>query len=500
MGSLIKRQPNLALRCHFNNIFDPNNCPVYRWNSLHKCGRQTKACGIMIALHSPVRAALVLLAMVVPMLAGDFAGASVTIRQVRLIDYKIPRTKNFVTSKGVSDSCYGIFILLSADDDSGHHFTALGDVLERSLVTNETSADAWAGANAMAPELPGKVLTGDDQAADLAAVRQWLATLSKIANEQTLTTRKPPPPGKQLRATLCGFDIALLDLLGQVYDKPIYEILGGAKRKDVTVSAMTFNADDSLAQLADEVDQSSDSFGSMRLKIGLDDGQDIEKLRTVAMGLKDKPQVNIWVDANQSWKNSDKSIAMLQRVRDALNSADFKATFICEQPTLGTDIPALAAVTAEIHKWRMPFKIVIMADEAMWTLDDTRQIVAQHACDLVNIKIQKSGGLLASKDIADYLATADPDMGIYIGGVIATDVTSWANLQLCYAVPRLDYATSCIPRRAYKVNVASVPIEYRTGKTMVYPTAPGLGTGLDLGKLKGFIHRDAQIPTTQPAG
>jgi L-alanine-DL-glutamate epimerase-like enolase superfamily enzyme len=427
--------------------------------------------------------------------------SDIFIRQVRLIDYKIPRTRNFVTAKGVSDSCYGIFILIDASDSSGHVYTALGDALPRGSVTNETAADAWAGANAMSADLTGKTLNGSNRDADLASVRTWLGELDKIANQQKLTTSKPPPAGKQLRATLCGFDIALLDLLGQIYKVPVYEVLGGAKRKEVSVSAITFNADSSLEDISDEVDSTSSQFGALRLKIGLDNDEDLKKLAVVAAGLKDKPGVNIWVDANQSWKTSDGAIAMLARIRDTLAGSGFKSTFICEQPTFGPDMPALARTTAEIHKWlaTMPFKIVIMADESMWTLEDARALVAMHGSDLVNIKIQKCGGLLAAKDIGDYLATADPDMGIYIGGVVATDVTSWANLQLCYALPRLDYSTGCIPRRAYKVNIAKTPVSYDHGKVMKFPTEAGLGTALDLTKLEGYIRRDHTVAATQPA-
>ena len=424
-----------------------------------------------------------------------------TIRGIHLISYRIPRTHAFVTSKGTSDSCYGIFIQMTADDGHGRSITALGDALPRTLVTNETSADAWAGAMAMDQWLLGKQISGVDKAADIHTVQGWLAQLDELANQQKLTTTKPPAHGKQLRATLCGFDEALCDLLGQTYNVPVYDILGGRRRQDVSVSAMTFNADVGADQLGDEVDETTSAFGSIRLKIGLDADNDIAKLKLVAEHLHDKLTVSIWVDVNQAWKTSAKAIEMLSRVRDALKDAKFKSTFICEQPTAGEDMPALAATTAEVHRWLpgLDFKIVIMADEAVWTLDDAKAAVAQHACDLINIKIQKCGGLMAAKAIGDYLAAADPGMGVYIGGVVATDVTSWANLQLCYALPRLDYATACIPRRAYKANVASVPIEYRTGKTMREPTGPGLGTGLDFDKLKGFVRREHFDPTTRPS-
>jgi len=427
------------------------------------------------------------------------AGGSVTIQQIRLINYRIPRTSPFVTSMASSDSCYGIYILMTASDGAGHTYTALGDILPRALVTNEITADAWAGAGAMAEALRGKQLSGTDETADLQTVRDWLAMLDKIANQQKLTTRYPPPRGKQLRATLCGFDIALLDLMGQVYQVPIYEILGGEKRKEVTLSALTFGADMTPDELDEKVEQTSESFSTIRIKVGLNDDQDVNKLRIAATKLANKPDVTIWVDVNQAWRTSDRAIAVLARIRDMFKSVGFKATFICEQPTLGTDMPALARTTAEVHKWRadLPFKMVIAADESIWTLEDARQIVATNACDMVNIKIQKAGGLLASKDIADYLATAAPNMIIYIGGVVATDVTSWANLQLCYTLPRLDYVTACVPRRLYTVNPASVPVEYEKDKIMKHPTQPGLGTGLDLSKLEGYILRDTAAPTTR---
>ena len=88
--------------------------------------------------------------------ANAATSPGVYIQQVRLLDYKIARTKAFITSKGESDSCYGIFILIDAADFTGEKYTALGDVLPRGLVTNETDADAWTGARRWLPIYPAK--------------------------------------------------------------------------------------------------------------------------------------------------------------------------------------------------------------------------------------------------------------------------------------------------------------------------------------------------------
>ena len=108
-------------------------------------------------------------------------------------------------------------------------------------------------------------------------------------------------------------------------------------------------------------------------------------------------------------------------------------------------------------------------------------------------------GLLAAMDIGEYLAEFRPNTQVYVGGVVATDVTSWANLQLCFALPRLDWATSPIPRRSYKTNLAATPIAYSQGKTFSLPTAPGLGTALSFDHLTRYIRRDTANPTSRPA-
>ncbi|MFQ5808787.1 MAG: enolase C-terminal domain-like protein, partial [Armatimonadota bacterium] len=186
------------------------------------------------------------------------------------------------------------------------------------------------------------------------------------------------------------------------------------------------------------------------------------------------------------------SLRMLARVRDVLADARFTSRFICEQPTVETDIEALAQVTRQTRVWNRdgPPDVVVMADEAMWTLSDAQRIAAADAADLVNIKVVKAGGLLASMAIADYLVEHAPHIGLYIGGLLMTDLAATARLHLAYALPRLDYVTGCFPRRAYEINPATVPLLYREGtRTLVGPKGSGLGTGLSLATLRPYVQR-----------
>src|SRR5699024_12774597 len=46
-------------------------------------------------------------------------------------------------------------------------------------------------------------------------------------------------------------------------------------------------------------------------------------------------------------------------------------------------------------------ELPIMADEAVWTAEDARRLVDADACDLLNIKLAKTGGIRGAMEIAD---------------------------------------------------------------------------------------------------
>ena len=446
-----------------------------------------------VILYLPVRLCCVI-AFVAATLGGhgNIFAETLRIQSVRVVGYRIERTKVFVTSKGTSDSVYGLFIIIEGQTGGGKTLAAVGDALPRGSVTNETLADAWAGAQVMATSLKGATFDGHDIATDRATIEAVVQKLDAIAGQQKLTTAKPPAPDKQLRATLCGFETAILDLVAQKHAVPMHQLLGGSKRNSVSVSALTANADASTDELSEQAD-GADAYGAIRVKVGLNIDEDVARIASVAGRMAKAGEVNdIWVDVNQAWKDAETSIANLNKIRDALTEVNFKGRFICEQPTVETELAALAAVTEQTRAWNKgaAVKIVTMADEAVWTLADAKRMVELDAADYVNIKIQKAGGLLESMRIGQYLVNAAPNVRVYVGGVICTDVTAYANLQLCFALPRLDFATGCVPRRNYPINAAATPLNYSKGKSFSRPTVPGLGTALSTEDLKPYIRRD----------
>ncbi|GHB90573.1 mandelate racemase/muconate lactonizing enzyme family protein [Cerasicoccus arenae] len=422
-----------------------------------------------------------------------------TITGVELIEYKIPRTSVFRTAKGSSSVTPGIFVVLSASSANGQAAEGVGDMLPRKNVTNEPMSDAWPAAQQMAELLIDVSFSGDDLVADRATVVELMAGLKKFANAYRLSYSKPPTKGRELRATLCGFDVALLALLGDIYDKPLHEVLGETRRDSVRIAGVTKSLGLSSSDAQKAVAKAHAEHRCVRLKIGGDEEAELGMLRATALAIVGmRPDLEIFVDVNQGWKDASHALEALGQIREMLRETNYQGRFICEQPTREDDFEALAEVTRHTRQWAQedPFEILIMADESVWDLEDVRKLVALDAVDQINIKIQKAGGLMESLRMAEYLHEKKTDWEVYVGGVLMSDVGAWANHQLGYCLPRLDYMTGAVPRRAITVNPATNPLLYRRGtRTLVGPNASGLGTGLDREALEPFVLNFHQITT-----
>ncbi|MEO0514762.1 MAG: enolase C-terminal domain-like protein [Planctomycetota bacterium] len=422
--------------------------------------------------------------------------AEVVLRGVELYRFELPLKSAFTTSKGSSDTCYGIFVRLLAEDAAtGEAYVGLGSILPRTLVTNETLSDAWAGAVEMRRQLLSDplVFSGDQLARDFSGVVDTVDALSELANQQKLTTRRPPAGDRQLRATLCGYDQALLDLLGQIYRQPIWQLLNDAGRPWIKRSTPTYSVTDSPEKLSGKIAKLHSDYDGVRIKIGRDMDHDLAALAAAAATLVDagRGQSVIWVDVNQAWRDASTSVARLEEIADTLENAGFTGTFLVEQPTDEHDYEALAQVTAAVRGWAdsRPFTTQTIIDESIWILADVKRAVEMDAADLVNLKLQKTGGMIEAMRIGAYLAEHAPQTGVYIGGLVMTDVGAWGNVQLCFALPRLDYQTSGAPRHNFPVNVADQPLTYSQLRRIARPTTPGLGTGLDMEQLEPYITR-----------
>jgi L-alanine-DL-glutamate epimerase-like enolase superfamily enzyme len=225
-------------------------------------------------------------------------------------------------------------------------------------------------------------LCGETQAIDITAGVD-LAKIIKGKNPLEIEDRTAEINGflnnnSQIRA---AFDIALHDILAKSANLPLYRLLGGSNRPMRTCLTIAIGDLEKMVQKA--TDAKGMGFGIIKIKLGTSAKDDIERVRAIreAVGR----DVVLRIDANQGW-DAPNAIKIL----NALSEFDIE---YCEQPVEHWNLAALKRV----HQ-RSPIPIV--ADEAVFDHHDAFKVLAADACDYVNIKLSKSGGIRTGQKIA----------------------------------------------------------------------------------------------------
>jgi L-alanine-DL-glutamate epimerase-like enolase superfamily enzyme len=225
-------------------------------------------------------------------------------------------------------------------------------------------------------------LCGETQAIDIAAGSD-LAQIILSKDPLAIDDRMSEIDGflknnSQIRA---AFDIALHDLLGKAAGLPLYRILGGAGRAMQT--CLTIAIGEASAMATKAASAVSRGFRIIKIKLGTNARDDVQRVRSIrdAVGR----DVGIRIDANQGW-DVPTALAVLNEV-SAINVE------YCEQPVQHWNLEAMR----RIHD-RSPVPIV--ADESVFDHHDAFRVLSVDACDYVNLKLSKSGGVRAGQKAA----------------------------------------------------------------------------------------------------
>lgn len=173
-----------------------------------------------------------------------------------------------------------------------------------------------------------------------------------------------------------GVDIAIYDLYGQLYNAPVYKILGGYRKEIITDITISVNEPEEMAR--DSIDAINRGYRTLKIKVGNDAKKDIERMKAIreAVGY----DVDLRIDANQGW-NYKEAIYTLRKMEDAGLNIE-----LVEQPVPGHDFEGLKMVTDNVS-------IPVMADESVFSPKDAIKIMEMRAADYINIKLMKTGGI-----------------------------------------------------------------------------------------------------------
>lgn len=171
-------------------------------------------------------------------------------------------------------------------------------------------------------------------------------------------------------------DMALYDLYGQLYQIPVYKLLGGSRNQLETDITISVNEPEEMARDARKAIERG--YGILKVKVGVNPALDVERLKAIREVAG--AEVKLRIDANQAWKPKE-AVRLLDRMQEENLNIE-----LCEQPVIARDIKGLKYVTDHGI-------VPIMADECLYSPFDALKLIELGAADILNIKLMKCGGI-----------------------------------------------------------------------------------------------------------
>jgi len=225
---------------------------------------------------------------------------------------------------------------------------------------------------------PTGVITGDTTGAIIGAIKDHIkkALIGKNIEEFENIMISLNDCILKNTSAKAAVDIALYDLYGQLYNAPIYKLLGG-RRKSITTD-ITISVNDPEEMARDSIEAVKRGYDTLKVKVGKDSKKDIERLDAIRKAIGS--DINIRIDANQGWKPKE-AVQILRSMEDKGLNIEF-----VEQPVTAHDLDGLKYVKDNIT-------IPVLADESLFSPVDALKILEMGAADLINIKLMKTGGI-----------------------------------------------------------------------------------------------------------
>lgn len=254
-----------------------------------------------------------------------------------------------------------------------------------------------------------------------------------------------------------AFDMALFDIAAKHARLPLYRFLGGQKRSVETDMTIGIDTPENMAISA--LKYQKQGCRIIKIKLGKQIHDDIERVKQIRAAVG--PEMILRLDANQGWSFDDALLAL-----GKLEAFDIE---FCEQPMrtwFDDQLPEL----------NLNSPIKIMADESCYNHHDARKLINSKACEYLNIKFAKSGGILEAQKIHEIaLQTGTKCM---IGSMLESRIALSANLHFALASPNVIFfdLDTCLLGHLVDPVVGGLTYD---GYFLSVPDTPGIGADAD---------------------
>jgi L-alanine-DL-glutamate epimerase-like enolase superfamily enzyme len=254
-----------------------------------------------------------------------------------------------------------------------------------------------------------------------------------------------------------AFDMALYDLAARKAGQPLYQFLGG-KKKDIETD-LTIGIDTPGNMASTAVRFQDNGVRMIKIKLGRNGKEDVERVRQIRAAVGN--DIILRIDANQGW---DFDTAL-----NALCDMEPYNVQFCEQPMRHWDDHKLPLL-------RKQSPVKIMADESVFDHHDAGRLIREQACDYINIKFAKSGGILEAIQINS--CAQQHHIPCMMGGMLESRValTAFAHFALAHDNIIFHDMDTCL--LGHKTDPVTGGVQYK-GYFLEIPDTPGLGADVE---------------------
>jgi O-succinylbenzoate synthase len=262
-------------------------------------------------------------------------------------------------------------------------------------------------------------------------------------------------PIKDNRFAKAAIDLAWWDLHAQSRNQPLWKTLGGAG--PVVAVGADLGVMESIDALLSEIGIAVEA-GYQRVKLKYRPGWEIEVISVVRKAF---PKTVFHVDCNSAYALAD--LPMLKK----LDNFDLA---MIEQPLAHDDLIDHATLAKSLNT-------PICLDESITTPDKARQAIEIGACQWINIKHGRVGGITHALKIHDIAKQAG--IGCWIGGMLESAVGQSFAIALA-SLSNIQYPADIFPTsRFYQRDLGKRPIELAGPSQVRAFDGPGIGVAPD---------------------
>lgn len=339
-----------------------------------------------------------------------------------------------LASRSFSDN---VCTVIRSDDG----LCGFGECIPRDYVTGENLDTVMSALEFFTAESAGMVFEAPDN------LIRFLSDLG----ETSIADRNP--------SALCSLELALLDLAGKHWNLSLARLIGFHE----TIDRLRYSMVVPLIPLESYpvfLEQARlYGFGHVKVKVGSSNtGKRVRAVRD-ALG----PGIEIRIDANSSW-NRENAPGIFHEM------ADLGVTAI-EQPLAADDLEGMADL-------RRISDIPIVLDESIHSRRDVERAASIGACDIVNIRISKCGGILGSLKV---IGTAtEHGLRTQLGAQVGEScILSAAGACLAKGTPSFLWLEGCFGKHLLCDDLCTSDFRFGPGGLITPPDAPGLGVPVD---------------------